>query len=101
MIFINPTYADDLTLAGTNEQQADETEHIMVDRLTSYNLKVNASKKEKYQILRPPPPAPPPPTIEELHKHTKNTVNWSALDWLVTYKPPTPDNPHQDWKKTQ
>ena len=97
--FINPTYADDLTLAGTNEQQINDTEHVMVDRLTDYNLMVNASKKEKYQIPRPPPPAPPPPTLQELHEHRDNRVNWSALDWLVTYKPPIPENPHPDWKK--
>ena len=96
---INPTYADDLTLAGTNERQIDDTEDIMVDRLKDYNLMVNAGKKEKYQIPRPPPPTPPPPTEQELHEHRESRVNWSDLDWLVTYKPPVPENPAPDWKK--
>ena len=96
---INPTYADDLTLAGTNEQQIDETEVIMVERLEQYNLMVNETKKEKYKIPRPPPPPPPPPTLDDLMEHRESRTNWSALDWLVTYVPPTPENPEPDWTK--
>ena len=28
-----------------------------------------------------------------------NNTFRSELDWLVTYQPPTPENPHPDWKK--
>ena len=61
---INPTYADDLILAGTNEQQIDDTDITMVERLKQYNLMVNETKKEKYKIPRPPRPPPPPHTLE-------------------------------------
>ena len=37
--------------------------------------------------------------MEDLLKHKENRTNWSELDWLVTYKPPTPENPAPDWKK--
>ena len=96
---INPCYADDLTLAGTNNPQITDTETVMVERLTDYNLKVNGTKKESYDIPRPPPPPPPPPTIEELLEHKNNNTFRSELDWLVTYQPPTPENPHPDWRK--
>ena len=96
---INPTYADDLTLAGTNERQIEDTETQMTERLTDYNLHVNATKREKYQAPRPPPPPAPPPTEKELLEHKANRTNWSALDWLVTYKPPEQENPAPDWKK--
>ena len=71
---IDPSYADDLTLGGTNEQQIDDTEIQMTDRLTEYNLKVNPTKKEKYEVPRPPPPPPPPPTIEQLLEHQQNSI---------------------------
>ena len=47
---INPTYADDITFAGTNRQQIDEIEEKMTKQLDRYNLKINASKTEKYKI---------------------------------------------------
>ena len=96
---INPSYADDLTLAGTDEKQIDDTEEQMTDRLTDYNLKVNPTKKEKYEVPRPPPPPPPPPTIEQLLEHQQNSIYRSELDWLVNFKPPEQKNPHPDWKK--
>ena len=96
---INPSYADDLTLGGTNEPQINDTEIQMTDRLTEYNLKVNPTKKEKYEVPRPPPPPPPPPTIEQLLEHQRNSIYRSELDWLVNFKPPEPKNPHPDWKK--
>ena len=35
----------------------------------------------------------------ELLEHKANRTNWSALDWLVTYKTPEQENPAPDWKK--
>ena len=40
----------------------DDTETIMVKRLTDYDLKVNTTRKDD-EIPRPPPP-PPSPTIK-------------------------------------
>ena len=97
--FIDPEYADDLTLAGTNNTQVHDTEKIMTKRLTEYNLKVNETKKEKYKVPRPPTPPPTPPTIDELLQHKENGLHRSELDWLVNYKPPEQENPHPDWKK--
>ena len=97
---INPSYADDLTLAGTNKPQIGDTETIiMVERLTDYDLKVNATKREDYEVPRPPPPPPPPPTAEQLLEHQQNSIYRSELDWLINYKPPEQENPHPDWKK--
>ena len=53
---INPTYADDLTIAGTNQMQVNELEQKMSTQLEKYNLNVNAEKTEKYELPRPPPP---------------------------------------------
>ena len=63
---INPMYADDLTIAGTNKMQVNELEQKMSKQLEKYNLQVNAEKTEKYEIPRPPPPSP---TMEDLLKH--------------------------------
>ena len=52
---INPSYTDDQTLACTNEPPIDDTETIMVKRLTDYDLKVNATRKND-KIPRPPSP---------------------------------------------
>ena len=90
---INPTYADDLTIAGTNQMQVNELEQKMSAQLEKYNLKVNAEKTEKYEIPRPPPP---PPTMEDLLKHKNDKVLWSELDWLVNYEP---ENTQPDWRK--
>ena len=80
---INPMYTDDLTLAGTNQQQIQDTKTVMTARLKEYDLKVNETKTEKYIIPRPPPPPPPPTTVEELLAHKQNRNNWSNLDWLL------------------
>ena len=76
---INHTYADDITFAGTNKQQIDEIEEKMAKQLDRYNLKINASKTEKYKIPRPKPPPTTTTTVQELLQHKDNRVNWSEL----------------------
>ena len=86
---INPTYADDITFAGTNKQQIDEIEEKMTKQLDRYNLK----------IPRPKPPPPTTTTVQELLQHKDNRVNWLELDWLVTYKPPISESKSTNWTK--
>ena len=81
---INSTYADDITIAGTNTRQIDEINEKMTEKLTKYNLKINQGKTERYQIPRPKPPPPPPTTLKELLQHkVDRIINYSELDWLL------------------
>ena len=96
---VNPTYADDITIAGTNKQQIDELEEKIPQKLEEYNLTVNADKTEKYEIPRPPAPPPPPATMEVLLKHKNDRILWSDLDWLTNYTPPPIENKEPDWRK--
>ena len=43
---INPTYADDMTIADTNKMQVNELEQKLSIQLKKYNLKVNADKQK-------------------------------------------------------
>ena len=82
--------------AGTNTRQIDEIKKKMTDKLTKYNLKINPGKTERYQIPRPKTPPPPTTTLKELLQHKMDRINYSDLDWLVTYKPPSPENKEPD-----
>ena len=95
---VDPMYADDITIAGTNKVQVQQIEEKMTIKLNNYNLSVNIDKTEKYQIPRPPPP-PPTPTIRELTENKNNQIIWSELDWLVNMKPKLPENKEPDWQK--
>ena len=44
---MNPTYADDLTSAGTNKIQVNEQELQISTQLEKYSLRMNAEKIEK------------------------------------------------------
>ena len=77
---VDPMYADDITIAGTNKVQVQQIEEKMTIKLNNYNLLVNKDKTEKYQIPRPPPPPPPTPTIKELTENKNNQIIWSELD---------------------
>ena len=90
---INPTYADDLTIAGTNKIQVNEIKQRMTIQLEKYNLKVNTEKTERYEIPRA---VPTQPTIEELIKHKNNKEIWSEHDWITNYEP---ENTEPDWRK--
>ena len=96
---IDPTYADDLTVASTNKRQTGELEQKMPQQLSKYNLTVNADKTEKYEIPRPPAPTPLPTTKEVLIQQKNKKILWSELDWLVNYIPPPIENKESDWRK--
>ena len=93
---VDPMYADDITIAGTNKVQVQQIEEEMSIKLNNYNLSVNIDKTEKYQIPRPPPPPPPTPTIKELTENKNNQIIWSELDWLLNKKPKSPENKEPD-----
>ena len=86
-----PKYADDITYDGTCKSQINELETKVPQQLHKYDLSVNPTKTEKYEIPKPPPPPPPKPTMETLIKHKDEKMLWSELDWLVNYKPKTKD----------
>ena len=98
-ILITPKYADDVTYALNNVEAQVKLKNTIPVILKDYDLSINETKTEEYEIPKPPPPPPPPPTTEALLKHKKNTVCWSALDWLVTYKPPPKKDETPDWKR--
>ena len=89
-----PKYADDITYAGTCKPQIDELEVKVPQRLDKYDLSVNTTKIEKYQIPKPPPPPPPPPKPS---MDTQMKQLWSELDWLTNYKLKVKDKT-PDWK---
>ena len=95
---IKPKYADDLTFIGTSKIEIDEIEAKIPVQLRKYNLEINTSKTERYEIPRPEMP-PPPPTTETLKKLREDTICWSALDWITKYKPPKVENKKPDWKE--
>ena len=75
----------------------DELQHRTSTKLKSFNLLVNSSKTEYYQVPKPIPESPKP-SMEELLAHRDDKILWSALDWLVNYTPASPkDTP--DYKK--
>ena len=74
-----------------------ELETKVPQQLHKYDLSVNPTKTERYEIPNPPPPPPPNPTMETLIKHKDEKMLWSELDWLVNYKPKTKDRT-PDWK---
>ena len=91
-----PKCADDITYDGTCKPQIDELEVKVPQRLDKYDLSVNATKTEKYQIPKPPPP-PPKPSMDTLMKHKNDKQLWSELDWLTNYKLKVKDKT-PDWK---
>ena len=95
---IQPKFADDLTFLGTSKVQIDEIEKKLPNILKEYNLEVNLTKTEKYEIPRPQP-TPPPPTEEALLKHKEEKICWSALDWIANYKSKAEENKEPNWKE--
>ena len=95
---INPTYADDITFAGTNKQQIDEIEEKMTKQLDRYNLKINQVRLKNTTF-----PDQNHHQQQQPYKNYCNTKitewNWSGLDWLLIYKPPIPENKSTNWTK--
>ena len=95
---IKPKNAGDLTFIGTSKVQIDEIEAKIPAQLRKYNLEVNTSKTERYEIPRPEMPRPPP-TAETLKKLKEDTICWSEFDWITKYKPPKVENKEPNWKE--
>ena len=94
---IQPKYADDMTYASTAKREIDDIEEKMPKILEKFNLEINNTKTERYQIPKPPPPIPPPPSMETLLKHKEDKIKWSELDWLTNYEEPVKDD-IPNWK---
>ena len=84
---IKPKYADDLTYMGRSKQQIDEIEVQIPAKLRKYDLEINHTKTERYEIPQPNLPPPPNPSIETLIKHKDDEIIWSELDWISNYQP--------------
>ena len=97
-LLIAPKYADDITYASNNKRIIDNIKNTVQNKLKKFNLTINESKTETYQIPKPSPPAPPPPSIETLIEHKNDKPRWSELDWLIKYTPPLPEDKIPNWK---
>ena len=89
-------YADDITYASTEPTNINIIENHVTCKLQQYDLQINISKREQYEIPQPPP-SKVTPTIQQLLKHKEETPVWSDLDWLVNFK--AEYKPEPNWKK--
>ena len=96
IFYIEPKYADDITVATINDNVIIDTiEQEYPSRLAKYNLSTNVSKTEKYSVPEPEPkPENTPPNYENYMKSEK--CLWSNLNW-VPDKPPHEKT--EKWKK--
>ena len=81
-----------------NKRIYNELQHRTSTKLKGFNLLVNSSKTEYYQVPKPIP-EPPKPSMEELLAHRDDKRLWSALDWLVNYTQASPKDDTPDYKK--
>ena len=94
-IYLCPKYADDITYVTTRLEKIEEIERGTPPKLKSYNLQVNQSGTEKYQIPRPIPEH----YLPELDINTTQNVLWSELDWIANIQHVTPENTSTNWKE--
>ena len=80
--YLCPKYADDITYVTTSLEKLEEIEKDTPPKLKSYNLQVNQSKSEKYQIPRPIPEQYLPECTTSVHLIVLNVL-WSELDWIA------------------
>ncbi len=97
VFYMSPKYADDITFMTTSREKIQEIEALIPTKLEEYNLKVNPSKTERYQIPRPTP-EPLPLDLTTVTDDPGN-IEWSALDWISNAKQTIPANTKPDWKK--
>ena len=88
---INPKYADDITYITDNKKTHDNREEITTKRLQEYNLGVNRTKTENYEVPENQHPEPVPPGDDG------KKILWSDLDWLVPSKENR--NRNKKWKE--
>ena len=97
-LLITPKYADDITYITNHEHIIEKIEKNIPKLLRTYNLQINESKIEKYQIPKPKPPPPELPDIKTLMKHKDEKPLRSELDWLTHYNKPTTKDKTPDYK---
>ena len=86
-LLIAPKYADDITYVSSKSNIIDEIQIQIPKKLRKFNLTINESKTEIYQVPKPTPLQPPKLTFEELLMHKDGKPRWSELDWLINCKP--------------
>jgi len=92
---INPKYADDITYITTSKATHQNTEKITSERLSKYNLMVNDTKTEIYQVPEEKKERPPPEPVLSEDDGRRNL--WSELDWVLPE--PIPPEPPPRWKE--
>ena len=97
-LLIAPKYADDITYASNNQKVINNIKDKIPNKLKTFNLTINETKTEMYQIPKPRPPPPPPPSLKTLLLHKDDKPRWSELDWLVNKNLPLPKDTTPDWK---
>ena len=55
VFYIAPKYADDITFVTTSKEMINKIKETIPPQLKKYNLMVNETKTEQYQIPRPHP----------------------------------------------
>ena len=96
VFYIAPKYADDITFVTTSKEMINKIKETIPPQLKKYNLMVNETKTEQYQIPRP---HPDPLPLDLNSFLDQNNIRWSALDWITNAKQTTPVNKEPDWKK--
>ena len=86
---INPKYADDIKYITDNKQTHENREEITTKRLKEYNLGVNKTKTENYEV-------PENQNPESVPEYDGKRILWSELDWLLPQKENR--NKHEKWK---
>ena len=98
VFYIAPKYAHDITFVTTSKEMINKIKETISPQLKKYNLMVNETKTEQYQIPRP---HPDPLPLDLTSALDQNDIRWLALDWITNAKQTTPVNKEPDWKKLQ
>ena len=92
--YIEPKYADDITIASINEKKfIEEAEKEFPTLLKAFNLTTNKTKTEHHTVPQPMP-TPKPPDLNRYISSGKTL--WSELDWVLPIHEKTPRN--ASWK---
>ena len=95
--YLFPKYADDITYVTISLEKIVEIGRDTPPKLIFYNLQVNQSKTEKYEIPR----YIPEQYLPELDINTNQNVLWSELDWIANIQHVTPENTTTNWKECE
>ena len=96
VFYIAPKYTDNIPFVTTSKEMINKVKETIPPQLKKYNLMVNETKIEQYQIPRP---HPDPLPLDLTSALDQNDIRWSALDWITNANLTTPVNNEPDWKK--